>query len=165
MLKRRNMLGGIFSSVIGLLGIKSAESCDMQNAAADDFAKAIQLVRKEMQNDEGLWIAYQSNIAMCLYDNGAGDVPLCGNYADYLMGRIFEAPRLSESDSEFDEAHLMHLINDFEKTKNYDRTVIIEDNHGNELEIPEKEFMLLLEKSYMEAVKNDKIHQSSSKTK
>lgn len=59
----------------------------------NDFAKAIQLVRKEMQNDEGLWISYQANIAMSLFDNKAGDHAICTKLADELMNRIFDAPR------------------------------------------------------------------------
>lgn len=65
-----------------------------------DFAKAIQLVRTEMQNDEGLWISYQSNIAMNLFDNGAGSHAVCTKLADELMNRIFDAPRKSADEND-----------------------------------------------------------------
>jgi len=88
MINRRNTIKGLLASCFGLFGIKQATAENQDS----EFADAIKIVRKHLQKDKELWIGYQSNIAMNLFDNRAGDHEKCNDYADALMSHVFESP-------------------------------------------------------------------------
>lgn len=56
------------------------------------FEKAIKFVRKTMQEDEGLRIGYQSNIAMRLLDTTDLLSVKVGGAADQIMNLLFHIP-------------------------------------------------------------------------
>ena len=53
-----------------------------------------------MQNDEGLRIAYQANIAMAIFDNSVLDHASCNRLADHIMRVVFEVPVADSSGRE-----------------------------------------------------------------
>jgi hypothetical protein len=67
-----------------------------KNLPCIPFSMAIRYVRRCMRKDRGLWISYQSNIAMPLYDHGKAldlsNIRDCNTIADRIMEHLFDAP-------------------------------------------------------------------------
>ena len=56
-----------------------------------DFSTARRRVCDEMKSDDGLNLAYRSNISMSIHDNSALSVEACDRLAEKIMQTLFEA--------------------------------------------------------------------------
>lgn len=114
MTNRRTIIKNAAAGFLSLFGIKAISAMDPEPQEFSiepkigqieiSFQDAIKIVRDHMQNDPGLWIAYQSNISMAIYDKyrknenlGIGTAYFSAKeyneYADEIMTKIFDAPR------------------------------------------------------------------------
>ena len=73
--------------------LSKCSKCERVFVTKCEFSDAINIVRKELQRDEGLWITYQANIAMPIMDNSNLTHEESNKVADILMKHLFEAPR------------------------------------------------------------------------